>query len=184
MSVYGLMGVIMLVGLVVNNAIVIIDYAEIARRRGWNRTTPSSKPVKLRLRPILMADATSVIAMTPCHGSGCGRLVPFAHGHRCHRRPYCRRCAGTAGHPACLQAGMAVEKAIRLRDPGAGYSRMNPNILPIERPWPSKLFVEVTTACNLRCAMCVKQSGPGIADDFLSKRHSRDSYRRFLPLRP
>ncbi|MFA7364700.1 MAG: UvrD-helicase domain-containing protein, partial [Aminobacteriaceae bacterium] len=46
---------------------------------------------------------------------------------------------------------------------------MNPNILPIERPWPSKLFVEVTTACNLRCAMCVKQSGPGIADDFLSE---------------
>ena len=45
---------------------------------------------------------------------------------------------------------------------------MTANILPIERPWPSRLFVEVTSACNLRFAMCVKQSGPGIADDYLT----------------
>ena len=31
---------------------------------------------------------------------------------------------------------------------------------PHRRPFPSKLFVELTTRCNLRCAMCVKQA-PG-----------------------
>ncbi len=30
---------------------------------------------------------------------------------------------------------------------------------PALRPHPSKLFVEVTTRCNLRCRMCVKQAG-------------------------
>ena len=36
---------------------------------------------------------------------------------------------------------------------------------PQQRPHPSKLFVEVTTRCNLRCAMCVKQApGQGLVD--------------------
>ena len=33
------------------------------------------------------------------------------------------------------------------------------------RPFPSKLFVELTTRCNLRCAMCVKQApGQGLVE--------------------
>lgn len=30
--------------------------------------------------------------------------------------------------------------------------------IPPRRPWPSKLFVETTTRCNLRCRMCVKEN--------------------------
>ncbi len=30
--------------------------------------------------------------------------------------------------------------------------------VPPRRPWPSKLFVETTTRCNLRCRMCVKET--------------------------
>lgn len=30
--------------------------------------------------------------------------------------------------------------------------------IPPRRPWPSKLFVETTTSCNLRCRMCVKET--------------------------
>jgi MoaA/NifB/PqqE/SkfB family radical SAM enzyme len=30
--------------------------------------------------------------------------------------------------------------------------------IPALRPWPSKLFVETTTRCNLNCIMCVKQT--------------------------
>ncbi len=30
--------------------------------------------------------------------------------------------------------------------------------IPAFLPWPSKLFVETTTRCNLRCRMCVKES--------------------------
>ncbi len=32
---------------------------------------------------------------------------------------------------------------------------------PQERDFPSKLFVEVTTKCNLKCGMCVKQNSDG-----------------------
>lgn len=39
---------------------------------------------------------------------------------------------------------------------------------PARRPHPSRLFVEVTTRCNLRCAMCVKESaGQGIREGHL-----------------
>ncbi len=55
---------------------------------------------------------------------------------------------------------------------------MNGSALPpIDRPYPSKLFVEVTTACNLRCAMCVKQSGPGIPDEHMTLA----TFQRLLP---
>ena len=41
--------------------------------------------------------------------------------------------------------------------------------VPARRPFPSRLFVEVTTRCNLRCTMCVKQTaGNGIAEGDLS----------------
>ncbi len=30
--------------------------------------------------------------------------------------------------------------------------------IPARRPWPSRLFVETTTRCNLRCRMCVKET--------------------------
>ncbi|NLB83663.1 MAG: efflux RND transporter permease subunit, partial [Synergistaceae bacterium] len=65
MSIYGLMGVIMLVGLVVNNAIVIIDYAEIVRKEGKDPAEAIIEACRVRLRPIIMADVTSIIAMVP-----------------------------------------------------------------------------------------------------------------------
>jgi len=73
LSIYGLMGVIMLVGLVVNNAIVIVDYAEILRKEGKEPSEAIVEACKVRLRPIIMADATSVIAMVPlAMGLGAG----------------------------------------------------------------------------------------------------------------
>jgi HAE1 family hydrophobic/amphiphilic exporter-1 len=64
-SVYGLLGIIMLVGLVVNNAIVIIDYAERQRRDGRKPYDAILEACQVRLRPIVMADITSIIAMLP-----------------------------------------------------------------------------------------------------------------------
>ncbi len=73
LSIYGLMGVIMLVGLVVNNAIVIVDYAEILRKEGKEPSEAILDACKVRLRPIIMADATSIIAMIPlAMGVGAG----------------------------------------------------------------------------------------------------------------
>lgn len=54
--------------------------------------------------------------------------------------------------------------------PGAAFRPPDSHVLhetvpPHRRPYPSKLFVEVTTRCNLRCAMCVKQSpGQGLVE--------------------
>ena len=49
---------------------------------------------------------------------------------------------------------------------------------PALRPHPSKLFVEVTTRCNLRCAMCVKQApGQGLAEGDMSE----DTFARLAP---
>ncbi|HSW42980.1 MAG TPA: radical SAM/SPASM family putative metalloenzyme maturase [Patescibacteria group bacterium] len=43
-------------------------------------------------------------------------------------------------------------------------------VAPHRRPYPSKLFVEVTTRCNLRCAMCVKQApGQGLVDGDMTR---------------
>ena len=49
---------------------------------------------------------------------------------------------------------------------------------PALRRHPSKLFVEVTTRCNLRCAMCVKQApGQGLAEGDMTD----DTFARLTP---
>ncbi len=52
---------------------------------------------------------------------------------------------------------------------------------PALRPHPSKLFVEVTTRCNLRCAMCVKQApGQGVVDGDMTD----ETFTRLAPALP
>ena len=80
-SLYGALGLIMLVGLVVNNAIVVIDYAEIVRKGGQSPFNAVIEACHVRLRPIIMADATSIIAMIPLalgFGSGGAFRIPLA----------------------------------------------------------------------------------------------------------
>ena len=58
---------------------------------------------------------------------------------------------------------------------------MRENISPPRRPHPAKLFVETTTRCNLRCAMCVKQSrSGGIPDGDMD----RETFSALAPLFP
>ncbi|MDF2962847.1 MAG: swrC 2, partial [Paenibacillus sp.] len=59
------MGMIMLVGIVVNNAIVLIDYTNQLRKRGFTLYDALIEAGKVRLRPILMTTATTVLAMLP-----------------------------------------------------------------------------------------------------------------------
>ncbi len=52
---------------------------------------------------------------------------------------------------------------------------------PAHRPHPSKLFVEVTTRCNLHCSMCVKEAtGQRIAEGNMS----RETFARLAPAFP
>lgn len=59
------MGMIMLMGVVVNNAIVLIDYTNQLRKRGYTLSEALLEAGKIRLRPILMTTATTVLAMLP-----------------------------------------------------------------------------------------------------------------------
>jgi len=65
-SMFALIGLIMLVGLVVNNAIVVIDYAEVLRR---DENMPASQAIwkacAVRLRMLFMAISAAVISMVP-----------------------------------------------------------------------------------------------------------------------
>lgn len=65
LSMYGLLGLVMIVGLVVNNAIVIVDYAEVVRKKGHEAAGAMIEACRVRFRPIIMADVTTLIAMIP-----------------------------------------------------------------------------------------------------------------------
>ena len=58
-------GIIMLVGIVVNNAIVLVDYINQLRRRGMEREEAILTAGPVRLRPILMTSLTTILAMVP-----------------------------------------------------------------------------------------------------------------------
>jgi HAE1 family hydrophobic/amphiphilic exporter-1 len=64
-SISAFMGVIMLAGIVVTNAIVLVDYVNVLRRRGMEREAAILKAGPTRLRPILMTALTTVLGMIP-----------------------------------------------------------------------------------------------------------------------
>lgn len=58
-------GVIMLAGIVVNNAIVLVDYIETLRNRGLSREEAILKAGPTRLRPVLMTTLTTILGLIP-----------------------------------------------------------------------------------------------------------------------
>lgn len=60
-----LIGIIMLVGIVVNNGIVMIDAANQLRDEGYGRIEAIAKAARIRLRPILMTSLTTILGMVP-----------------------------------------------------------------------------------------------------------------------
>ncbi len=61
----GLVGVLILMGIVVKNGIVLIDYTILMRERGHSIADASVIAAKSRLRPILMTTLTTVLGMIP-----------------------------------------------------------------------------------------------------------------------
>jgi len=75
------LGLIMLAGIVVNNAIVLVEYIEIVRERGIAKHAAIIEAARLRLRPILMTTLTTVVGMLPLAlgwGEGAEMLQPLA----------------------------------------------------------------------------------------------------------
>ena len=68
-----LIGIIILLGIVVKNGIVLIDYTILCRERGMSAIEASVTAARSRLRPILMTTLTTVLGMVPMavgHGEG------------------------------------------------------------------------------------------------------------------
>lgn len=76
-----LIGVILLAGIVVNNAIVLIDCVNRLRRRGLDKVEAVVLAGHIRLRPILMTTLTSVLGLLPmalAWGEGAELRQPLA----------------------------------------------------------------------------------------------------------
>ena len=65
LSVMAMIGLIILLGIVVKNGIVLIDYTILMRERGMNVIEASVTAARSRLRPILMTTLTTVLGMLP-----------------------------------------------------------------------------------------------------------------------
>ena len=65
MDLLTMIGFVILLGLVVNNAILLVYRARDAEREGMDRREAVESAIRLRLRPILMSTTTSVFGMLP-----------------------------------------------------------------------------------------------------------------------
>ena len=80
-SIMVFLGLIILAGIVVNNAIVLIDYINTLRDRGLELSTAIAEAGRARLRPILMTAATTVVGLIPMAfgiGEGAEIRAPMA----------------------------------------------------------------------------------------------------------
>jgi len=65
LSVVAALGAIMLVGIVVKNAIVLIDYINLMRDREYELDEAITRSGRSRLRPVLMTTLTTILGMLP-----------------------------------------------------------------------------------------------------------------------
>ncbi len=78
-SIFALLAMIMLVGIVSKNSILLVDYTKTLRKRGVPRTEAIIESGATRIRPILMTTATMIGAMLPLAlgtGSGASERQP------------------------------------------------------------------------------------------------------------
>ena len=72
-NVMSMLGGVMLIGIVVKNGIVLIDYTQLMRERGYGLIRAATVAARSRLRPILMTSLTTILGMVPMavsHGVG------------------------------------------------------------------------------------------------------------------
>lgn len=80
-NIMSLIGLIMLMGLVTKNAILLVDYAKVLRRRGMDRREAVITAGRTRLRPIVMTTLAMIFGMLPLAlaiGAGAEVRAPMA----------------------------------------------------------------------------------------------------------
>ncbi len=65
LSVNSFMGVIMMIGIVVSNGVLLVDFANVLRRRGMELHEATVTAARTRLRPILMTTLATLIGLAP-----------------------------------------------------------------------------------------------------------------------
>jgi multidrug efflux pump subunit AcrB len=81
LNVMSLMGLIMMVGIVVSNSILIVDFTRLLRREGVPLEDAITRACRIRLRPILMTSLATVIGLLPMAlrlGTGAEAYAPLA----------------------------------------------------------------------------------------------------------
>jgi multidrug efflux pump subunit AcrB len=81
MSMFSVVGIVALVGVVVNNGIVLVDYTNTLRARGMKVREACLEAGRNRLRPILMTSLTTILGMVPIAffpGAGADTIRPIA----------------------------------------------------------------------------------------------------------
>jgi len=82
LNIFSIIGVIMLMGLVTKNAILIVDFINVAVANGQERGEAIMNAGRTRLRPILMTTSAMVMGMVPLAlglGEGAEQRAPMAH---------------------------------------------------------------------------------------------------------
>jgi HAE1 family hydrophobic/amphiphilic exporter-1 len=80
MSMFSAIGIVALVGVVVNNGIVLVDYTNMLRARGMKVREACLEAGRCRLRPILMTSLTTILGMAPIAffpGAGADTIQPI-----------------------------------------------------------------------------------------------------------
>lgn len=81
LSIVVIIGMIMLIGIVVSNGIILIDYTNVLREQGLGAEDAIIRASKVRMRPILMTAVSTIIALLPLSlsiGEGAELMSPLA----------------------------------------------------------------------------------------------------------
>lgn len=76
-----MMGIIMMLGIVVSNGVLLVDYTNVLRRRGESLHRAVVTGARTRLRPILMTSLATVFGLLPMaigFGTGAETNAPLA----------------------------------------------------------------------------------------------------------
>lgn len=78
LSFLSMLGIVSLLGIVVNNAIILMDFINVERREGKDAYTASLDAVAKRFRPIMLTTITTVIGLVPLIMSGSKLFTPMS----------------------------------------------------------------------------------------------------------